>query len=63
MGRHPSAKHLQRQHALVDASNSRPRFLFGMVTGTVVAGKSIVSDVCGKDHDTVGMGVVTGEVL
>eukprot|EP00904_Undaria_pinnatifida_P000574 jgi/Undpi1/10517/HiC_scaffold_29.g12967.m1 len=35
------------------------RFLLGLVNGTLLAGKTIVSDVCGKEHDTVGMGVVS----
>lgn len=28
----------------------------------MVASKTVVSDVCGKEHSTVGMGVVTGEL-
>eukprot|EP00904_Undaria_pinnatifida_P010120 jgi/Undpi1/6238/HiC_scaffold_20.g08722.m1 len=38
------------------------RFVLGLLNGTLVAGRTIVSDVCGKEHDTVGMGVVTGEM-
>lgn len=40
----------------------RPRFLLGLLTGAKVASKTIVSDVCGKEHDTAGMGVTTGEL-
>eukprot|EP00904_Undaria_pinnatifida_P000576 jgi/Undpi1/10519/HiC_scaffold_29.g12969.m1 len=35
------------------------RFLLGLLNGMMVASKTLVSDVCGKEHETVGMGVVT----
>ena len=37
------------------------RFLLGLLNGMMVASKTLVSDVCGKEHETVGMGVVTSE--
>ena len=39
-----------------------PRFLLGLLNGMVAASKTLVSDVCGKEHETVGMGVVTSEL-
>ena len=39
-----------------------PRFLLGLLIGAMVACRTIVSEVCGNEHDTVGMGVVTGEL-
>ena len=37
------------------------RFMLGMTNGTTVACKPLVSEVCGKEHATVGMGVLTSE--
>ena len=37
------------------------RFLLGLLNGMMVASKTLVSDVCGKEHETVGMGVVTSK--
>lgn len=37
------------------------RLLLGLLNGMVAASKTLVSEVCGKEHETVGMGVVTGE--
>ena len=38
-----------------------PRFLLGLLNAMVSASKTLVSEVCGKEHETVGMGVVTSE--
>ena len=37
------------------------RFLLGLLNGVIVVSRTLVSDVCGSEHETVGMGVVTGE--
>lgn len=38
-----------------------PRFVAGALAGQSVAGKSLISDVCGEEHEVVGMSVLTGE--
>eukprot|EP00904_Undaria_pinnatifida_P005739 jgi/Undpi1/2295/HiC_scaffold_13.g05679.m1 len=35
------------------------RFLLGLFNGMMAASKTLVPHVCGKEHETVGMGVVT----
>eukprot|EP00904_Undaria_pinnatifida_P003322 jgi/Undpi1/12991/HiC_scaffold_7.g02655.m1 len=35
------------------------RLLLGLVNGMMTASKSLVSQVCGPEHDTVGMGLLT----
>ena len=40
----------------------RARFLLGLFNGTLTASKTLVSEVCGKEHEVVGMGVVTSEL-
>lgn len=37
------------------------RFLLGLLNGMMAASKTLVPEVCGKEHQTVGMGVVTSE--
>ncbi|CAM9682856.1 unnamed protein product, partial [Laminaria digitata] len=37
------------------------RFLIGLLNGVTVTAKTLVSEVCGKEHDTVGMGVMPSE--
>ena len=37
------------------------RFLLGFLNGVSVVSKTLVSEVCGSEHETVGMGVVTSE--
>lgn len=39
------------------------RFLLGALNGLVAIGKCLISEVCGKEHETVGMSFVTGERL
>lgn len=40
----------------------RVRFLPGLLNGTIAASKTLVSEVCGKEHEVVGMGVVNSEL-
>eukprot|EP00904_Undaria_pinnatifida_P000540 jgi/Undpi1/10487/HiC_scaffold_29.g12937.m1 len=35
------------------------RFLLGLLNGVTAASKTLVSQVCGTEHETVGMGVIT----
>lgn len=37
------------------------RFLLGAMNGLIAIGKCMISEVCGKEHETVGMSFVTGE--
>lgn len=39
------------------------RFLLGAMNGLIAIGKCMISEVCGKEHETVGMSFVTGEQL
>ncbi|CAN0350684.1 unnamed protein product, partial [Scytosiphon promiscuus] len=36
------------------------RFLLGALNGLVAIAKCLISEVCGKEHEVVGMGFVTG---
>lgn len=38
-----------------------PRFIAGAFTGQSVAGKSLVSEVCGEEHEVVGMSILASE--
>ena len=38
------------------------RFLLGLFNGTTAASRTLVSEVCGKEHEVVGMGVLSGEL-
>lgn len=38
------------------------RFLLGLFNGMMAAAKTLVPIVCGKEHETVGMGVVSSEL-
>lgn len=37
------------------------RFLLGLLNGMMAASKTLVSEVCGKEHEATGMNVVTSE--
>lgn len=39
------------------------RFLLGAMNGLVAISKCMISEICGKEHETVGMSFVTGEQL
>ena len=41
---------------------SDTRVLLGLVNGMMTASKTLVSEVCGPEHDTVGMGLLTCEI-
>lgn len=40
-----------------------PRFLIGLLNATMAISTAMVSEVCGKEHEVVGMGVLTSEPL
>lgn len=42
---------------------ARSRFLLGLLNGMVPLWPTLVSEVCGKEHEVVGMGVMTSESL
>ena len=46
----------------ISVSKLPPRFLLGLSNGTIVAAKTLVSEVCPKEHQAVGMGFVMGEL-
>ena len=38
------------------------RFLLGALNGLVATAKTMISEVCGSEHEVVGMSFVTGDV-
>lgn len=42
---------------------SGPRFLLGLFNGMMTASKTLVTEVCGTEHATVGMGLITCEIV
>lgn len=40
----------------------RSRFLLGALNGLVTTAKTMISEVCGSEHEVVGMSFVTGDV-
>ena len=41
---------------------THPRFLIGLLNGMTTASKALVAEVCGPEHNTVGMGLMTCEL-
>ena len=39
------------------------RFLLGAFNGTLAVSKALISDICGKEHEIIGMSVVSSEYL